>query len=149
MMRFACLALAATLPALVSLPAQAQNVEIIKERKSLLKDMGKAAKEPGKMMKQESPFDKAAVLAALDVFIANAPKLPGKFPDDAKTGGETEALPVIWDNKDDFAQRFEKLVADAKAAKESIGDEFDFQEAWPKVVGNCGGCHKKYREEKK
>lgn len=128
--------------------AMAQNVEVIKERQALLEKMGKAAKEPGKMMKQEVPFDAATVQAALDTILENAPKLPELFPEDSKTGGETEALPAIWENKKDVMDRFEKLVADAKAAKTAVSDEFEFMETWPKVVGNCGGCHKKYRKEK-
>ncbi len=128
--------------------AVAQNVDIIKQRKELLSQMGKAAKEPGKMMKQEIPFDEAKVQAALDTIIANAAKLPELFPDDSKTGGKTEALPAIWENKEDVVQRYEKLVADAKAAKTAVSDEFDFMETWPKVAGNCGGCHKKYRVKK-
>lgn len=128
--------------------AFAQNVEVIKERKDLLGQMGKAAKNPGKMMKQEIPFDAAAVQTALDTIIANAPKIAKLFPEDSKTGGKTEALPALWENKDDVLERFEKLVADAKAAKDSVSDEFEFMETWPKVAGNCGGCHKKYREKK-
>lgn len=127
----------------------AQNIETIKHRKDLLGEMGDAAKKPGKMMKQEIPFDEAAVQSALDVIINNASKLPELFPEDSKEGGKTEALPKIWENKQDFVGRYEKLVADAKSAKANVGDEFDFMETWPKVAGNCGGCHKKYRVEKK
>lgn len=142
---------AASLAALAAAPlsiAHAQNVEVIKERKALLKEMGKATKDPGAMLKQEVPFDLAAVKAALATYKANAPKIAKLFPDDSKTGGETEALPALWDNKDDVAKRFEKLAADAAAAEGKITDEFSFQEEFPKVAGNCGGCHKQYREKK-
>jgi cytochrome c556 len=71
------------------------------------------------------------------------------FPEDSKTGGKSKALAAIWQNKDDVVSRFKKLVAAAKAAKDNVADEFDFMETWPKVVGNCGACHKKYRVEKK
>lgn len=129
--------------------AAAQNLEIIKARKDLLSDMGDATKEPGKMMKQELPFDAATVKASLDVIIDKASRLPEMFPEDSKTGGKSEAVAAIWQNKDDVVSRFKKLVAAAKAAKENVADEFDFMETWPKVVGNCGACHKKYRVEKK
>ena len=129
--------------------AAAQNLEIIKARKDLLSNMGDATKEPGKMIKQEVPFDAATVKAALDVIIDKTSKLPDMFPEDSKTGGKTEALATIWQNKDDVVSRFKKLVAAAKAAKDNVADEFDFMETWPKVVGNCGACHKKYRAEKK
>jgi cytochrome c556 len=141
-------AIAAALLVLPPSAAQSQNLEPIKERKALLKEMGKATKDPGAMLKQEVPFDLAAVKAALAAYKANAPKIAKLFPDDARTGGETEALPAIWENKDDFTKRFDKLVADATAAEGKITDEFSFQEEFPKVVGNCGGCHKQYREKK-
>jgi len=129
--------------------ALAENLEAIKQRKELLSQMGKSAKEPGKMMKQELDFDEAKVQAALDTIIENAAKLPELFPGDSKTGGKTEALPSIWENKEDFINRYKKLVADAKAAKVAVSDEFEFMDTWPKVAGNCGGCHKKYRVKKK
>lgn len=129
-------------------PSSAQNLEAIKARKELLKEMGKATKDPGAMLKQEKPFDLAAVKAALAKYQENAPKIAKLFPDDSKTGGETEALPALWENKDDVMQRFEKLAADAKAAEAKITDEFTFMDEFPKVAGNCGGCHKKYRQDK-
>jgi len=129
--------------------ASAQNLEVIKERKSLLKEMGKATKAPGDMLKGATPFDLAAMKAALAKYQENAPKIAKLFPDDSKTGGETEALPALWENKDDVTKRFEKLAADAKAAEASITDEFTFMDEFPKVVGNCGACHKKYRKDDK
>ena len=68
--------------------AAAQNLEIIKARKDLLSNMGGATKEPGKMIKQEVPFDAATVKAALDVIIDKASNLPDMFPEDSKTGGK-------------------------------------------------------------
>ncbi|MDX2257512.1 MAG: cytochrome c [Hyphomicrobiaceae bacterium] len=129
--------------------AVAQNVDIVKARQASLKAMGDAAKPMGAVLKGEAPFDLAKAQAALDTFIAEAGKLPDMFPDDSKTGGDTATLPAAWEKKDDFTARFTKLVAEAKAAKGTITDEFSFQEAFPKVVGNCGACHKIYRAEKK
>ncbi len=149
MKRLMLAALVATGAAFTATAVSAQNVEVIKERKALLKEMGKATKDPGDMLKGAVPFDLAAVKAALAKYQENAPKIAKRFPDDSKTGGETEALPALWENKDDVMQRFEKLAADAKAAEGAITDEFTFMDEFPKVVGNCGSCHKKYREDKK
>lgn len=128
--------------------AAAQNVEPIKQRKALMKEMGKLTKGPGEMLKGAAPFDLAAVQAALKTYQENAPKLKTLFPDDSKTGEETAALPSIWENKDDVLARFDKLVADAKDAEGKITDEFTFMDEFPKVAGNCGGCHRKYQKEK-
>lgn len=139
--------LAASLLALPTL-ALAQNAEVIKERKANFKAMGDAAKPTGAMLKGEADFDIAAVKNAIKVFQEKA-ALQGKlFPDDSKEGEKTEALPAIWENKADFEERFVKLAEAAKAADASITDEDTFQAEWPKVMGNCGSCHKKYRKPK-
>lgn len=127
----------------------AQNIDAIKARKEILKGFGAAAKDPGAMAKGDAPFDAAKVKAALVAFQAGAPKLPPLFTPDAKTGGETEALPAIWDNKTDFEARFVKLASAAKAAEGTMTDEFAFMDAWPKLISeNCSSCHKVYRKPK-
>ena len=128
--------------------ACAQDLDMIKARRELLKSMGKASKEPGLMLKGEAEFDLAKVQAALQTMQENAPKLVKMFPGTAKTGGDTEALPAIWETKSDFEQRYVKLAADAKAASALIKDEISFAQEFPKVVAQCGGCHKQYREKK-
>ena len=57
-------------------------------------------------------------------------------------------LPSVWEKKADFLGRFDKFAADAKAAAGAIKDEASFKAEWPKVVSNCGGCHKAYRKPK-
>ncbi len=138
---------AATLLALPAL-ALAQNVDAIKERKANFKAMGDAAKPTGAMIKGEAEFDIAAVKNAIKVFQEKAALQAKLFPDDSKEGEKTEALPAIWENKADFEERFVKLAEAAKAADASITDAETFEAEWPKVMGNCGGCHKKYRKPK-
>lgn len=125
----------------------AQNLDAIKARKETLKGFGAAAKDPGAMLKGEAKFDMAKVQAALKTFQAGAAKLPDLFPDDSKKGGDTEALPIIWEKKADFVARYKKLAAESKAAEAKITDEIAFQEEWPKLLGdNCTGCHKIFRK---
>lgn len=138
----------AVLVGLGSTAVHAQNVTIIKERKGHYETMGKAAKEPNKAFKGNAEFDLAKVQAALKVFQEKAALLPKLFPDDSKAGGDTEALPKIWDNKADFESRFKKFGDMAKAAETGITDEATFQAQWKDLMGNCGGCHKEYRKPK-
>ncbi|MBX9925256.1 MAG: cytochrome c, partial [Hyphomicrobiaceae bacterium] len=129
--------------------ANAQNTDTIKARKELFKGLASANKEPAAMAKGEVPFELSKVQAALKTFQTNAPKFEALFGDDAKTGGETEALPGIWDNKKDFNERFVKLAAAAKSAESTIKDEASFKAAWPALLGeNCSSCHKVYRKPK-
>lgn len=126
----------------------AQNVPVIKERQDHLKKMGDTAKPVNAMYKGEADFDLAKVQAALKVMQEKAALLPKLFPDDSKTGADTEALPKIWEDKSDFEARFKKLGEAAKAAEASITDEDTFPDTWKAVMGNCSGCHKKFRKPK-
>ncbi len=121
----------------------------IGQRKEILKSWGGAMKDPGAMAKGEAAFDLAKVQASLKTIAEGAPKLAGLFPDDSKTGGETKALPVIWEKKAEFLAIFTKIEADAKAAAVAIKDEASFKAEWPKIGANCGTCHKTFREQPK
>jgi cytochrome c556 len=123
----------------------AQNAAVIDQRKQAMKAMGGAAKEPGAMAKGETPFDLAKVQASLKTIEETSAKAKGLFPDDSKTG-ETDALPAAFEKKADVMARFDKMGAAAKAAAGAIKDEASFKAEWPKVLSNCGGCHKEYRK---
>jgi cytochrome c556 len=123
----------------------AQNTAAITARKDAMKSLGGALKAPGAMAKGEAPFDLAKVQASLKTVAEVAVKAKKLFPPDSK-GGDTAALPVAFTDTADLNARFDKMGADAKAAQGAIKDEASFKTAWPKVVSNCGGCHKVYRK---
>ena len=125
----------------------AQNAAGIAARKEAMKAFGGAAKGPGAMNKGDAPFELPKVQASLKTIEETAAKAKGLFGDDTKTG-ETDALPAAFEKKPDLLARFDKIGADAKAAAGAIKDEATFKAEWPKVVGNCGGCHKEYRKPK-
>ena len=125
----------------------AQNAAVIDQRKQAMKAFGGAAKGPGGMAKGDAPFDLAVVQASLKTIQETAAKAKGLFPDDSKTG-ETDTLPAAFENKTDLMAKFDKTAADAKTAAAAVKDEASFKAEWPKVVSNCGGCHKAYRKPK-
>ena len=125
----------------------AQNAAGIAARKEAMKAFGGAANGPGAMNKGDAPFELPKVQASLKTIEETAAKAKGLFGDDTKTG-ETDALPAAFEKKADLFARFDKTAADAKAAAGNIKDEATFKAEWPKVVSNCGGCHKEYRKTK-
>lgn len=96
-------------------------------------------------MLKGAPFDLTATQTSLKTFGNVAAKMPALFPEDSKTGGDTAALPAIWENKSDFDARFAAFGQDAAAALAVVNDEASFKANIPKVFQNCGGCHEKYR----
>lgn len=125
----------------------AQNAAGISARKDAMKAYGGAAKEPGGMNKGDIPFNLAKVQASLKTIEDVSVRAKGLFGDDTKAG-ETDTQPAAFDNKADLNAKFDKTAADAKAAAAAIKDEASFKAEWPKVVSNCGGCHKAYRKPK-
>lgn len=60
---------------------------------------------------------------------------------------ETEALPVIWEQPDAFAEKVSNLTqaADAVIAAVATGDADAIQDAAGSVGQNCGSCHDDFR----
>lgn len=144
------LSIAAVALAAVALGATAVTAadEPIKARKDVLKGFGDATKPNAAALKGEAPFNLAAAQAALKAYAEGSKKLPDLFPDNSKTGGDTEALPSIWQNKQKFNDLFAKLGKDAATAAAAIKDEASFKAEYPKVLGNCKACHDDFRQKK-
>lgn len=129
--------------------AVSAQVDIIKSRQTIMKGVGKATGELGKVMKGEAKFDLAQAQEAFKIYADAGKKMPALFPDTTKTGGDTAALPKIWEAKADFEAKFAKLAADAERLGPGIKDEAGFKAAFMEVTKNCGGCHELYREKPK
>ena len=133
----------------VGITAVVAQSDPIAARKALMKKNGDEAKIGAAMAKGEAPFDAAKVQTIFATFADAAAKMPALFPDNSKTGGDTAALPAIWENKADFDARFAKFGKDAKETAGKIKDLDSFKSTWgPFLKDNCGGCHEKYRLKK-
>lgn len=132
----------------VGVTVVAAQSDPIAQRKGAMKNLGALTKTGSMMAKGDTPYDQAKAQEIFAGYIDVAMKGPALFPDNSKTGGDTAALPKIWENKPDFNARFEKLGADAKAAQSSVKDADSFKGAFPGLTKNCGGCHELYRAKK-
>jgi cytochrome c556 len=119
----------------------------IAARKALMKANGEQAAIGTKMARGEEPFavDKAKKIFATYQEVTKALAL---FPETSKTGGDTAALPAIWENKADFEARLTKLATDSKAAEAAVTDLDTFKAQFTEVLKNCGGCHQTYRQRR-
>ena len=122
--------------------------DVIAQRRDIMKGVGAATRDPGAMLKGEKPFDLATVQKSLATYSEAAGKMPGLFPENSKTGGETTAAPKIWEDMSGFKAAFQKLDSEAKAAAAAIKDEASFKSEFAAVMKNCGGCHEGYRLKK-
>jgi cytochrome c556 len=99
-----------------------------------------------KMVKGETPFDKAAADAALKALADDVAKIPTTFTTNPKqdvvdaTFGSSQK---IWQNKADFDAKVPpvtKAIADAK-----FTDAASLKVAYDAIQEKCTGCHDTYR----
>lgn len=120
----------------------------IAERRETMKGVGAATRDGAAIAKGEAAFDATKTENIFKVYVAAARKMPGLFPDTAKTGGESIAGPKIWEDPAGFKAGFAKLEMEATAAGASTKDLDSFRTAFGTVTKNCAACHEVYRIKK-
>ena len=68
------------------------------------------------------------------------------FPENSKEGFKTEALPIIWEEKDAFNALMKKASDDMITLASVIEDSDDIRATLKQFMwSNCKACHSKYR----
>ena len=126
---------------------------IVKERMDAMTDMGEKTKSVADMVKGKREFDRAAVIDAADTFTLHGESMAKLFPDTemSRTGSETEALPLIWEEWDAFTMQINEFVALSEELKQSALQTDDIptlRRAFFKATKGCSACHKRFRKPK-
>ncbi len=129
----------------VGITALSAQGDPIAARKAVMKANGDQNRVGTEMIEGKRPFSLDDAKKVLATF-AELEKVLALFPENSKTGGDTAALPAIWENKADFDAKIAKFVADAKAAAAATTDADTFKAQITEVRKNCGGCHQPYRK---
>ena len=128
-----------TLPAYSELSVE----EIIKGRKALFSKNYSTAKKV-QTFASKGDFVKASSL--MKEMSENYLTLLEYFPDNTKEGFKTEALPSIWENKDEFNSLMKKSSTDMIELAKVIGSSDDVGASLQKFMwSNCKACHSKFR----
>ena len=129
----------------VSLANAELSVEdIIKSRKALFSKNYSTAKRV-QSFSSNGDFDKAIEL--MKEMNENYITLLDLFPENSKEGFKTEALPIIWEEKDAFNALMQKSADDMIKLTSIIEDADDIRGTLGKLMwANCKACHSKYRK---
>ena len=118
---------------------------IIKERKSLFQQNYSHAKKMSSAIKK-GDIDKVMNLSVK--MSQNYEKLIDLFPDNSKSGYDTEALPTIWIFKEDFnslmIESSTKAQKYAYIASTLLGEELK-DEQKKLIWSSCKSCHDRFR----
>lgn len=118
------------------------GTEAIAKRQELMMSSGRTMRGAGAATGEEA-------ISVGETLVANYTQLMDLFPEDSQEGGETEALPIIWEQKEDFDMK----MADALAAAEGVlaaaqaGDMAAYGQGLRAMGQTCGACHGTYREK--
>lgn len=139
-----------TVGVLTTLPAEAQDAsDPIDQRQKLMKQNGKDAKAAGQMIKGEAAFDPAMAQRIFTGMHEVALTFGDYFPEDSRTGGDTEAAPAIWSKPDEFQAALTKFRTDTRTAMDAAPQTLDaFKQQFGMVAENCKGCHEEFRVKK-
>ena len=119
--------------------------ETIKARKAMFKQNYSYAKKMSAAIKKD---DKETISDLAIKMSENYKKLIDYFPDDSRDGFKTEALPLIWEKKEEFNALMMKAANEANdfsmMVNNLMGDELkDLQKKM--IWSQCKSCHDKFR----
>ena len=78
----------------------------------------------------------------------NYKKLLNYFPENTNEGFNTEALPTIWENSDEFVTLMQQASFDMIQLAKAIDTAEDLRAVQKELMwNNCSACHKKFRAE--
>ena len=118
--------------------------DIIKSRKALFSKNYSTAKRV-QSFSSNGNFDEAIEL--MKEMNENYITLLDLFPENSKVGFKTEALPIIWEEKDAFNALMQKSADDMIKLTSIIEDADDIRGTLGKLMwANCKACHSKYRK---
>ena len=119
--------------------------EIINERKSIFSKNYKTAKRV-QGLASNGNLDEAKKL--MIEMSDNYKRLLDLFPENSKTGFKTEALPAIWENKDEFNLLMTKASNNMIELTSAIDEAEDVKATLGKYMwSSCKSCHSKFRAE--
>ena len=117
--------------------------EIIKGRKAMFSENYQNAKKISILLKSNKIEEAKPLMKKMS---DNYKKLLNYFPENSKEGFKTEALPSIWENKDEFNALMQKASSDMIQLTKAIDTAEDLGVIQKKLMwSNCSACHKKFR----
>ena len=119
--------------------------EIIKGRKAMFSENYQNAKQISILLKQKKIEEAKPLMKKIS---DNYKKLLDYFPDNTKEGFKTEALPSIWENKDEFNALMQKASGDMIKLAKAIDTAEDLRAVQKELMwSNCSACHNRFRAE--
>jgi len=128
-----------------SLSANQTVEEIIKGRKAMFSENYQNGKKISILLKSGKIEEAKPIMKKMS---DNYKKLLDYFPENTKERFNTEALPSIWENKDEFNALMQKASDDMLKLAKAIDTADDLRAIQKELMwNNCSTCHNRFRAE--
>ena len=119
--------------------------EVIKGRKAMFSENYQNGKKISILLKSKKIEEAKPLMKKMS---DNYKKLLDYFPDNTKEGFKTEALPSIWENKDEFNTLMKKASDDMTKLAKAIDTAEDLRAVQKELMwNNCSACHNRFRAD--
>ena len=119
--------------------------EVIKGRKAMFSENYQNGKKISILLKSKKIEEAKPLMKKMS---DNYKKLLDYFPDNTKEGFKTEALPSIWENKDEFNALMQKASDDMIKLAKAIDTAEDLRAVQKELMwNNCSACHNRFRAD--
>jgi cytochrome c556 len=119
--------------------------EIIKGRKAMFSENYQNGKKISILLNSKKIEEAKPLMKKMS---DNYKKLLDYFPENSKEGFKTEALPSIWENKDEFNALMQKASDDMIKLAKAIDTAEDLRAVQKDLMwNNCSACHNRFRAE--
>ncbi len=124
--------------------ANAQTLEeIIKGRKAMFSENYQNAKKISILLKSKKIEEAKPLMKKIS---ENYKRLLDYFPENTKEGFKTEALPSIWESKDEFNALMQKASDDMIKLVKAIETADNLKTIQKELMwSNCTACHSRFR----
>ena len=118
--------------------------DIIKGRKAIFSNNAKLAKRVNILLKDFEVEEAEPIILEMS---KNYENLLNYFPENSNESYGTEALPIIWEEKDAFNALMQRAADDMLQLAKVMEEVDDIQATYKKLMwANCNACHSRYRK---
>ncbi|MGJ8621225.1 MAG: c-type cytochrome [Yoonia sp.] len=119
---------------------------VVQARMTNMMDTAKALKTIGLMARGETTFDAEVARTAAAAIAQQADQIATVFTA-PESHPKSEAIPLIWDEFEAFAEMGRDSARTARALSTSIETPDDLRPALAALGKTCSACHERYRAE--
>ena len=133
-----------------SILAHSGATGVVKDRMDAMSEMALAMKSMALIVKGKHQVNPLTFIQGGELIAGHSHKAPDLFPI-GSIQGTSEALPIIWQQWDDFVNLSLRTKTDAKklAKMAQEGSELrPLTQQFVKLASDCKACHKDYRKKK-